>query len=406
MKAVVSTGSEIKTTAYIGDYFEVLVGDPKPVTAPTPVECSMTICLYLPLVIASAPQIPAGHAWTIYYYAGGSRVAMRVKSNQDGIEDGLIYLLTDHLGSTAITLDPSGNLVSELRYSAWGETRYTSGATPTQRRYTGQLEAEAGLYFYNARWFDPLQGRFAQADTVIPDISNPLDLDRYAYSRNNPVNYNDPSGHSIACHSDAGNGCDGFGPYTIINQGVDIGTMYDELHTFFKLAPNYKIENDPLVFGQNIEPIVRTSQFQVEVEKPTYWGVFTVQVEVGGSAFFGVGIRGDISLAVDGRGNSGIMVGFGGGGYTAVGFNRVGPFITITDAPSITHLEGNSVQVGGQIGGLISIGIEGIFFKGKDGNLYKGLNLAGGASFMGPWPGEFHGTVENTSTLLRLNEWK
>ena len=94
VKAEITTGTETKTTAYIGDYFEVSVGDPKPVTAPTPVNCSITICLYLPLVIASAPQIPAGHAWMSYYTAGSSRVAMRVKSNQDGIDDG-VYLLPD-----------------------------------------------------------------------------------------------------------------------------------------------------------------------------------------------------------------------------------------------------------------------------------------------------------------------
>jgi len=85
VKAVITTGGEAKTTAYIGDYFEISVGDPKPVTAPTPVNCSITICLYLPLVIASAPQIPAGHAWTSYYYVNGQRVAMRVKSNPQGV---------------------------------------------------------------------------------------------------------------------------------------------------------------------------------------------------------------------------------------------------------------------------------------------------------------------------------
>ena len=83
VKAVVTTGTETKTTAYIGDYFEVSVGDPKPVTAPAPVDPSITICLSLPLVIASGPQVPAGHAWTSYYHVGGSRVAMRVKSNQE-----------------------------------------------------------------------------------------------------------------------------------------------------------------------------------------------------------------------------------------------------------------------------------------------------------------------------------
>ena len=126
---------------------------------------------------------------------------MRVKSNQDGVEDGVYYFLTDHLGSTAITLDSGANKVAELRYSAWGETRYTSGATPTQRRYTGQLEAEAGLYFYNARWFDPSLGRFSQADTIIPGAGKVLAWDRYAGMVNNPVRYNDPTGHCPLCFS-------------------------------------------------------------------------------------------------------------------------------------------------------------------------------------------------------------
>ncbi len=45
-----------------------------------------------------------------------------------------------------------------------------------------------------ARWYDPALGRFVQADTVVPD--GVQGLDRYAYVSNNPVKYNDPSGHS------------------------------------------------------------------------------------------------------------------------------------------------------------------------------------------------------------------
>ncbi len=133
---------------------------------------------------------------------------MRVKSNQDGVEDGVFYFLTDHLGSTVITLDAEANQIAELRYSAWGETRYSNGDTPTQRRYTGQLETEAGLYFYNARWFDTALGRFAQADSLIPQPGSPLAWDRYAYTQNNPVNFNDPSGHVQGCaDGDLGGGC-------------------------------------------------------------------------------------------------------------------------------------------------------------------------------------------------------
>jgi len=84
-----------------------------------------------------------------------------------------------------------------MRYTAWGEVRYNSGVTPTDYTYTGQYSytADFGLMFYNARWYDPALGRFAQADTILPDQYNPQSWDRYAYSYNNPILYTDPSGH-------------------------------------------------------------------------------------------------------------------------------------------------------------------------------------------------------------------
>jgi hypothetical protein len=59
------------------------------------------------------------------------------------------------------------------------------------------------LYWYNSRWYDPALGRFAQADTVIPDQYHPSDWDRYQYVRSNPLRYFDPSGH-ITCGRDGG----------------------------------------------------------------------------------------------------------------------------------------------------------------------------------------------------------
>jgi len=75
-----------------------------------------------------------------------------------------------HAGSS-LTTNTSGTLVSELRYceaflwdKSWGETRYTSSTTPTQHQYTGQRnEVSIGLYFYNARFYDPALGRFTSA---------------------------------------------------------------------------------------------------------------------------------------------------------------------------------------------------------------------------------------------------
>gem|GEM_PF-3121317 len=137
----------------------------------------------------------AGSTVTKYYYAGAQRIAMRTNGT-------LNYLLGDHLGSTSLTTNASGQIVSELRYKAWGETRYASGTTPTKYTYTGQYSytPDFGLMFYNARWYDPALGRFNQPDTIIPEQSQGVQAwDRYAYVSNNPVLYNDPSGHCPIC---------------------------------------------------------------------------------------------------------------------------------------------------------------------------------------------------------------
>jgi RHS repeat-associated protein len=134
--------------------------------------------------------VEATRSNTKYIYADGQRVALR---KDDTV---VSYLLTDHLGSTAITANTAGVETGELRYKAWGEQRYTSGTTPTTFRFTGQrAESLLGLYFYGARWYDPALGRFLSPDTMIPNSTNPQSWDRFAYTVNNPVRYTDPTGH-------------------------------------------------------------------------------------------------------------------------------------------------------------------------------------------------------------------
>jgi RHS repeat-associated protein len=146
---------------------------------------------------------------------GSIRVAIRVV---DGAANPTYWLLNDQLGSTAITslspdafsgTDASGALTAELRFKAWGEQRYASGSTPTTYRYTGQREqSQLSIYFYGARWYDPQLSRFLQPDTVIPDLQNSLDWDRFAYVRNNPVRYNDPTGHVCSDPEDPNPTCE------------------------------------------------------------------------------------------------------------------------------------------------------------------------------------------------------
>jgi RHS repeat-associated protein len=138
----------------------------------------------------------------------GERIALR---NAGGVQ----YLFSDHLGSTSIIADSTGTLLVEQRYTAYGESRYTAGTLATGYQYTGQRSqmGEVGLYYYNARWYDPALGRFAQADTLVPQPGNAQDWDRYGYVRNNPVAYRDPSGHKQECGQDGDTHCGaGAGP--------------------------------------------------------------------------------------------------------------------------------------------------------------------------------------------------
>jgi hypothetical protein len=96
-----------------------------------------------------------GTSVTKYYMAGATRVAMR----KDGM---LTYLLADHLGSSSISTDASGVRTSELRYKAWGESRYSFGTMPTKYQFTGQYaDSYINLLDYGSRRYDLVLSRFA-----------------------------------------------------------------------------------------------------------------------------------------------------------------------------------------------------------------------------------------------------
>ena len=63
-------------------------------------------------------------------------------------------------------------------------------------KYTGQeRDASTGLAFYQARYYDLPLGRFVSPDPIVPNFVDPQAFNRYAYARNNPVRYTDPTGH-------------------------------------------------------------------------------------------------------------------------------------------------------------------------------------------------------------------
>jgi len=129
-----------------------------------------------------------GGSCTKYIFAGSNRIAYKTGS-------ATYYYHTDHLGSSSIITNASGTKVNELYYYPYGKTRYALDSS-LAHQFTGQeLDDETGLYYYGARYYDPAIGRFVSADSIVPDPSNPQDLNRYSYAGNNPLLYTDPTGH-------------------------------------------------------------------------------------------------------------------------------------------------------------------------------------------------------------------
>ncbi len=120
----------------------------------------------------------------------------------------LYFILKDHLGSASVVTDSTGATVGEDRFYPFGETRFTTGSMQTDKLFTGQREITGlGIYYYGARFYSPKLGRFLSADTVVQNFANPQALSRYSYVLNNPIRYNDPTGHRACDNYDAAGRC-------------------------------------------------------------------------------------------------------------------------------------------------------------------------------------------------------
>jgi RHS repeat-associated protein len=130
-----------------------------------------------------------------YIYFNGKRVARRDVPGTPTVK----YYFSDHLGSASVITNNTGTMppLEESDYYPYGGEIAVSGSDSNRYKFTGkERDSESGLDNFGARYDASSLGRFMSADPgrLTKHLIDPQGLNRYGYTRNNPLAYVDPDG--------------------------------------------------------------------------------------------------------------------------------------------------------------------------------------------------------------------
>jgi RHS repeat-associated protein len=111
-------------------------------------------------------------------------------------EDRYFYL-HDRMGSTRQVINASATVVNSYTYDPWGNAFATETSEAISNHYqfaNYHWDSTIGMYYLNARWYDPAILRFTGRDPVNGKFTEPMTLHPYLYCLNNPINYKDLEG--------------------------------------------------------------------------------------------------------------------------------------------------------------------------------------------------------------------
>ncbi len=159
-------------------------------------------------------------------YIRGDRVLLK---KQQGSAKLYYYLYNGH-GDVIGILNDDGSVANTYDYDPFGNVTEQQEQTDNAFKYAGEyLDADTGLYYLNARYYDPSMGRFINEDTYEGQINNPLSMNLYTYVHNNPLIYVDPTGHLITESYK-----DGELRYLLIDARNHISSKSDEDYQLYK----------------------------------------------------------------------------------------------------------------------------------------------------------------------------
>jgi RHS repeat-associated protein len=139
-----------------------------------------TVTLYL-----GADIEKTGTTWTKYLPGDAKRV---------GTGGAYYWMHRDHLQSVRVETDSTGVIRNNSKYRPFGDRVAGVTTIAEAKGFIGERhDSETGLMYLNARYYDPVLGRFMSGDPMSPTLPG-VGVNRYAYAFNSPIIMLDPSG--------------------------------------------------------------------------------------------------------------------------------------------------------------------------------------------------------------------
>jgi RHS repeat-associated protein len=133
--------------------------------------------------------------WTDYIFAGGQRIAMAASNDQSNPSATTNYYTSDQIGSARLITNGAGGVLSTYIFYPFGQ-----GVQPDENHYLfsgKERDSESGLDNFGARYLTSTMGRFMSPDSFGGHYTDPQTLNLYAYVKNNPLRFTDPTGHDL-----------------------------------------------------------------------------------------------------------------------------------------------------------------------------------------------------------------
>ena len=101
------------------------------------------------------------------------------------------HFLADALGSARALTDDAKAINTRYQYEPYGETSMSGAASNNSSQYTGRENDGTGLYYYRARYYQPVLKRFISEDP----LGLQGGLNTYEYVDGDPQTFVDPNGY-------------------------------------------------------------------------------------------------------------------------------------------------------------------------------------------------------------------